>query len=94
MDIHQNGTALSKIFISRKTHGHLFIGELLKLPWLNGRCLIEIAKSEVDYQGYDFIFEDDGIIRNIQLKKDEKITWAKREKHLQGERSNLSWGGS
>jgi len=29
---------------------HLFIGELLKLSWLEGGCALEIAKPEVDNQ--------------------------------------------
>ena len=46
---------------------HLFIGELLKLAWQNGDFL-EIAKPEVDNQGYDLIAEINGVIRHIQLK--------------------------
>ena len=46
---------------------HLFIGELLKLAWKNGDSL-EIAKPEVDNQGYDLIAEINGVIRHIQLK--------------------------
>ena len=47
---------------------HLFVGELLKLSWLDGSCSLEVAKPEVDNQGYDLIVEDNGIIRHIQLK--------------------------
>jgi hypothetical protein len=47
---------------------HLFIGELLKLSWTTGTCSLEIAKPEVDYQGYDLVAEENGIIRHIQLK--------------------------
>jgi PD-(D/E)XK endonuclease len=47
---------------------HLFIGELLKLSWLEGGCSLEIAKPEVDNQGYDLIAEQNGVIRHIQLK--------------------------
>ena len=47
---------------------HLFIGELLKLSWRDGSCSLEVAKPEVDYQGYDLIAEENGIIRHIQLK--------------------------
>lgn len=47
---------------------HLFVGELLKLSWSDGSCSLEIAKPEVDNQGYDLIAEEDGIIRHIQLK--------------------------
>lgn len=46
---------------------HLFIGELLKIAWQNGDSL-EIAKPEVDNQGYDIIAEINGAIRHIQLK--------------------------
>lgn len=47
---------------------HLFVGELLKISWIAGPCSIEIAKPEVDYQGYDLIAEENGLIRHIQLK--------------------------
>lgn len=47
---------------------HSFIGELLKISWNSGLCDLEIAKPEVDNQGYDLIAESNGIIRHIQLK--------------------------
>gem|GEM_PF-520807 len=47
---------------------HLFISELLKLSWLEGGCSLEIAKPEVDNQGYDLIAEQNKVIRHIQLK--------------------------
>ncbi len=47
---------------------YMFIGELLKLSWVEGGCSIEIAKPEVDSQGYDLITEEKGVIRHIQLK--------------------------
>jgi hypothetical protein len=47
---------------------HLFIGELLKLSWSDFNCSLEIAKPEVDNQGYDLIAENNGVIRHIQLK--------------------------
>jgi hypothetical protein len=47
---------------------HLFIGELLKISWLHGSCTFELAKPEVDNQGYDLIAEDKGTVRHIQLK--------------------------
>jgi hypothetical protein len=47
---------------------HLFISELLKLSWKAGSCTLEVAKPEVDYQGYDIIAEENGIVRHIQLK--------------------------
>lgn len=47
---------------------HLFIGELLKLSWIEDGCSLEIAKPEVDNRGYDLIAERNGVIRHIQLK--------------------------
>jgi len=47
---------------------HLFVGELLKLSWINGDCELEVAKPEVDNSGYDIIAETDSVIRHIQLK--------------------------
>ena len=47
---------------------HLFIGELLKLSWVNEKYNIEISKPEVDNSGYDLIIEANKIIRHIQLK--------------------------
>ncbi|MBS4704412.1 hypothetical protein J4G56_11690 [Aeromonas veronii] len=47
---------------------HLFIGEMLKLSWSSDRCSLEVAKPEVDNQGYDLIAEENGVIRHIQLK--------------------------
>ncbi|OWP72947.1 hypothetical protein [Pseudomonas sp. K2I15] len=47
---------------------HLFIGELLKISWINKDFTLEISKPEVDRSGYDIIAEANGIIRHIQLK--------------------------
>ena len=47
---------------------HLFIGELLKLSWINHDCGLEVAKPEVDNSGYDVLTECYGIVRHIQLK--------------------------
>jgi len=47
---------------------HLFIGELLKLSWNDGKCDLEVGKPEVDNSGYDVILESNGIIRHVQLK--------------------------
>lgn len=47
---------------------HLFVGELLKLSWLNGDCQLEVAKPEVDNSGYDVIAEANRVVRHIQLK--------------------------
>ena len=47
---------------------HLFIGELLKLSWIEGDCELEIGKPEVDNSGYDVIIEAHRVIRHVQLK--------------------------
>ena len=47
---------------------HLFVGELLKISWLQGDCLLQVAKPEVDNAGYDLIAENGGVIRHIQIK--------------------------
>jgi hypothetical protein len=47
---------------------HLFVGELLKLSWLNDKCSLEVASPEVDNAGYDLIAEAHGVLRHIQLK--------------------------
>ena len=44
------------------------LGELLKISWKSGSCSLEVAKPEVDNQGYDLIAEENGFIRHIQLK--------------------------
>ncbi|MEH8223404.1 hypothetical protein Q7I19_20645 [Aeromonas veronii] len=41
---------------------HLFIGEMLKLSWSSDRCSLEVAKPEVDNQGYDLIAEENGVV--------------------------------
>ena len=47
---------------------HLFIGELLKVSWLKGRSLLEVAKPEVDDSGYDVILQANKVVRHVQLK--------------------------
>lgn len=47
---------------------HLFVGELLKLSWINGDCELEVARPEVDNSGFDVIAELHGVVRHIQLK--------------------------
>lgn len=62
---------------------HLFTGALLKQAWLDGSCALEIAKPEVDNQGYDIIAESKGIIRHIQLKTaHRKANAAKQNVHI------------
>lgn len=47
---------------------HLFVGELLKLSWINKDFSLEISKPEVDNSGYDLIIEANGVLRHVQLK--------------------------
>lgn len=47
---------------------HLFVGELLKLSWVNKDHSLEVSKPEVDNSGYDLIIEAQGVLRHIQLK--------------------------
>lgn len=47
---------------------HLFVGELLKLSWINNDYSLEVSKPEVDNSGYDLIIEAQGILRHVQLK--------------------------
>ena len=47
---------------------HLFVGELLKLSWQDGDCLLEVGKPEVDNSGYGVILEANRTIRHVQLK--------------------------
>ena len=47
---------------------HLFVGELLKLSWINREFSLEVSKPEVDNSGYDLIAESKGILRHIQFK--------------------------
>lgn len=62
---------------------HLFIGELLKLSWCSGSCSLEVAKPEIDNQGYDLIVEENDFIRHIQLKAAYLgATTAKQKVHI------------
>ncbi len=59
---------------------HLFVGELLKLSWLNDSCSLEVAKPEVDNQGYDLIAESNHVVRHIQLKTSHRGAAAAKQK--------------
>lgn len=62
---------------------HLFIGELLKLSWLQHECGLEISKPEVDNSGYDVIAECYGVVRHIQLKSSHTTSsTAKQNVHI------------
>jgi hypothetical protein len=47
---------------------HLFVGDLLRTMWRQGRRDIEILRAEVDSSGYDLVLDYNGIVRHVQLK--------------------------
>lgn len=51
---------------------HLFLGELLRSLWLQGRRDIEVLRGEVDKGGYDLVIECGGVMRHIQLKSSDR----------------------
>lgn len=59
---------------------HLFVGELLRHSWLHRNCRLEVARPEVDNNGYDLIAEEAGIVRHIQLKASHSGASASRQK--------------
>jgi hypothetical protein len=69
---------------------HLFIGELLKLSWLEHDCDLEVAKPEVDNAGYDVILESQKIVRHVQLKASHHSSSTANQKvHIKlGEKSS------
>lgn len=59
---------------------HLFVGDLLKLSWMERDGFLEISKPEVDNSGYDLIIEANGFLRHIQLKSSYKGARASQQK--------------
>lgn len=51
---------------------HLFVGDLLRCLWRDGRRDVEVLRAEVDKGGYDVVFEAGGIIRHVQLKSSHR----------------------
>jgi hypothetical protein len=51
---------------------HLFIGQLLRCLWQQGRRDIELLRAEVDFRGYDLALECNGCMRHIQLKSSHR----------------------
>lgn len=51
---------------------HLFLGELLRCLWTQGRRDIEVLRGEVDKGGYDVVVDCGGIMRHIQLKSSHR----------------------
>jgi hypothetical protein len=51
---------------------HLFSGEVMRQLWLLGIFNLEVLKPEVDYSGYDLVFETGPIVRHVQLKSTQQ----------------------
>ena len=47
---------------------HLFVGEMLKLSWLEYGATLEVSHSLLDRSGHDIVLEANGVVRHIQLK--------------------------
>ncbi len=47
---------------------HLFVGEMLKLSWLEHGATLEVSHSLLDRSGHDIVLEANGVVRHIQLK--------------------------
>ena len=58
--------------LREKVLEHLFIGELLRTLWREGRRDIEILRAEVDSSGYDLVLECNGVLRHVQLKSSHR----------------------
>ena len=54
--------------LREKVIEHLFVGELLRVLWRQGRTDFEVLRAEVDNGGYDLAIECGGVLRHIQLK--------------------------
>ena len=54
--------------LREKVLEHLFIGDLLRSLWRQGRRDIEVLRAEIDFAGYDLVLECNGVLRHIQLK--------------------------
>jgi len=59
---------------------HLFLGELLRCLWTQGRRDIEVLRSEVDKGGYDLVVECGGVMRHIQLKSSHREATTSNQK--------------
>ncbi|WP_287408196.1 hypothetical protein [Oceanithermus sp.] len=60
---------------------HLFIGQLLTISWLFDNAQLEVARPEVDSQGYDIVLENQGVIRHVQIKS-SKLGARTREQNV------------
>lgn len=61
---------------------HLFVGEALRVLWKNGIVDAEILRSEFDAFGYDLVVSWKDLVRHIQLKSGQKLTYVTASMHL------------
>lgn len=62
---------------------HLFIGEVLRYLWRQGRASAELLRPEVDDGGYDLVIGCNSVVRHIQLKSSHKRSSTRLQKvHL------------
>lgn len=47
---------------------HLFVGDMLRTLWRQGRRDVEVLHAEVDLAGYDIVVECGGTMRHVQFK--------------------------
>jgi hypothetical protein len=57
---------------------HIFIGELLRVLWRQGRHA-EVLNPHTDDSGYDVAIECNGVLRHIQLKATKRTGKARRQ---------------
>lgn len=58
--------------LREKVLEHLFVGDLLKLLWINNRRDIEVLRADVDRGGYDLVLECNRVVRHVQLKSSRR----------------------
>jgi hypothetical protein len=51
---------------------HVFIGELLRCLWRQGRRDIEVLRAEIDASGYDLVLECNRVLRYVQFKSSHR----------------------
>ena len=52
---------------------HVFVADLLRYLWQQGRRDMEVLRGEVDYGGHDLVLECNGAMRHVQLKSTRSI---------------------
>lgn len=58
---------------------HVFIAEILKQAWIEGRPHVEVLCGETDDSGYDVVMEIGSVVRHIQLKSSLKGSARQRQ---------------